>query len=166
MSTLFCAFAVAATFWIWHRRENTVDVHSITTRRREVFYWVAVSFTFALGTAAGDLTASQLHFGFLGSIVLFAIVIAVLALGCWRFRLNSVLAFWWAYIVTRPLGASVADWVSKPVKVGGLSYGDGPVAVVLLVIALILVTFVAVRPAKVMNPGAPESPAWVGEIAK
>jgi uncharacterized membrane-anchored protein len=153
MSTLFCALAVAATFWIWHRSENTLDIHSITTRRREVFYWVAVSFTFALGTAAGDLTASQLHFGFLGSIVLFAIVIAVPALGCWRFHLNSVIAFWWAYITTRPLGASIADWVSKPAKAGGLAYGDGPVAAALLVIALILVTFVAVRPAKVTNPG-------------
>jgi uncharacterized membrane-anchored protein len=66
-------------------------------------------------------------------------------LGCWRFRLNSVVAFWWAYIVTRPLGASVADWVSKPIKVGGLDYGDGPVALVLLVIALILVAVAAVR---------------------
>jgi uncharacterized membrane-anchored protein len=154
MSTLFCALAVAATFWIWHRRENTLDVHSITTRRREVFYWVAVSFTFALGTAAGDLTASQLHFGFLGSIVLFAIVIAVPALGCWRFHLNSVIAFWWAYIATRPLGASIADWFSKPAKAGALGYGDGPVAAALLVIALILVTFVAVRPADAMNPRA------------
>ena len=144
MSTLFCALAVAATFWAWHRSENTLSIHSITTRRREVFYWLTVSFTFALGTAAGDLTASQLHFGLLGSIVLFAIIIAVPALGCWRFRLNSVLAFWWAYIVTRPLGASVADWVSKPTKVGGLDYGDGPVAAALLMIALILVAVAAV----------------------
>jgi uncharacterized membrane-anchored protein len=165
MFTLFCALAVAATFWIWHRSENTLSIHSITTRRREVFYWLAVSFAFALGTAAGDLTASQLHFGFVGSIVLFAIVMAVPALGCWRFHLNSVLAFWWAYITTRPLGASVADWVSKPVKVGGLSYGDGPVAAVLLVIALILVTFVATRRSNVMSTGA-KSPVWVPEIAE
>ncbi|MDT5319031.1 MAG: hypothetical protein QOD88_1553 [Mycobacterium sp.] len=165
MSTLFCALAVAATFWIWHRSENTLSIHSITTRRREVFYWLAVSFTFALGTAAGDLTASQLHFGFVGSIVLFAIVMAVPALGYWRFHLNSVLAFWWAYITTRPLGASVADWVSKPVKVGGLSYGDGPVAAVLLVIALILVTFVGVRRSNMMSTGA-KSPAWAPEVAE
>jgi len=165
MSTLFCALAVAATFWAWHRSENTLSIHSITTRRREVFYWLTVSFTFALGTAAGDLTASQLHFGFVGSIVLFAIVMAVPALGAWRFRLNSVLAFWWAYIVTRPLGASVADWVSKPVKAGGLSYGDGPVAAVLLVIALILVTFVAARRTNVMSTGT-KSPAWADEVAE
>jgi hypothetical protein len=159
MSTSFCALAVAATFWIWHRREHTLDVHSITTRRREVFYWVAVSFTFALGTAAGDLTASQLHFGFLGSIVLFAIVIAVPALGCWRFHLNSVIAFWWAYITTRPLGASIADWVSKPAKAGGLAYGDGPVAAALLMIALALVTYTAVRRSTGKSPGPAEPPA-------
>jgi uncharacterized membrane-anchored protein len=163
-STLFCAIAVAATFWIWHRSENTLSVHSITTRRREVFYWLAVSFTFALGTAAGDLTASQLHFGFVGSIILFATVMAVPALCHWRFHLNGVLAFWWAYISTRPLGASVADWVSKPVKVGGLSYGDGPVAAVLLAMALILVIFVAKR-SNMMSTGT-KSAAWSGEIVE
>jgi uncharacterized membrane-anchored protein len=104
-----------------------------------------VSFTFALGTAAGDLTASQLHFGFVGSIVLFAVVMAVPALGWWRFGLNSVVAFWWAYLITRPLGASVADWLSKPIKFGGLAYGDGPVAAVLLAVALVLITFAAIR---------------------
>jgi uncharacterized membrane-anchored protein len=164
MSTLCCAVAVAATFWIWHRSERTLDVHSITTRRREVFYWLAVSFTFALGTAAGDLTASELHFGFAGSIVLFAMVMAVPALGYWRFRLNGVLAFWWAYMTTRPLGASVADWLSKPVKVGGLSYGDGPVAGVLLVAALIVVTFVAARRSNLIGGGA-MSPARAGGVS-
>ncbi|MDT5076355.1 MAG: hypothetical protein QOJ80_992 [Mycobacterium sp.] len=145
MSSLACALAVAATFWAWYRVEHTLSIHSITTRRREVFYWLTVSFTFALGTAAGDLTASQLHFGFVGSIVLFAVVMAVPALGCWRLRLSTVVAFWWAYIVTRPLGASVADWLSKPTKSGGLSYGDGPVAAILLAFALVLITFAAIR---------------------
>jgi uncharacterized membrane-anchored protein len=158
MSSLAFALAVAATFWAWHRVEHTLSIHSITTRRREMFYWLTVSFTFALGTAAGDLTASQLHFGFVGSIVLFAVVMAVPALGCWRFRLNTVVAFWSAYIVTRPLGASVADWLSKPTKSGGLSYGDGPVAAVLLAFVLVLITFAAVRrPNKVG--------AWAGEIS-
>ena len=135
MSSTACALAVAATFWAWYRVEHTLSIHSITTRRREVFYWLTVSFTFALGTAAGDLTASQLHFGFVGSIVLFAAVMSVPALGCWRFRLNAVVAFWWAYIITRPLGASVADWLSKPTQSGGLAYGDGPVAAILLAFA-------------------------------
>jgi uncharacterized membrane-anchored protein len=158
MSTLACALAVAATLWAWYRVEHTLSIHSITTRRRELFYWLTVSFTFALGTAAGDLTASQLHFGFVGSIVLFAIVMAVPALGCWRFRLNSVVAFWWAYIVTRPLGASVADLLSKPIKSGGLAYGDGPVAAILLAFALILVTVAAIRRPVMVD-------AWAGEIA-
>jgi uncharacterized membrane-anchored protein len=145
VSTLVWALAVAATFWAWYRVEHTLSIHSITTRRREVFYWLTVSFTFALGTAVGDFTASSVHFGFVGSIVLFAVVMAVPALGCWRFRLNSVIAFWWAYVATRPLGASVADWLSKPAKSGGLAYGDGPVAAILLAFALLLVAFVAVR---------------------
>jgi uncharacterized membrane-anchored protein len=145
MTSLVFALAVAVTFWMWHRVEHTLSIHSITTRRREVFYWLAVSLTFALGTALGDLSASTLHFGFVGSIVLFAVVMAVPALGCWRFRLNSVVAFWWAYIITRPLGASVADWLSKPTKSGGLAYGDGPVAAVLLTLALVLITVAAIR---------------------
>src|SRR6202171_1344491 len=158
MSTLFCALAVAATFWAWHRSENTLSIHSITTRRREVFYWLTVSFTFALGTAAGDLTASQLHFGFVGSIVLFAVVMAVPALGCWRFRLNSVIAFWWAYIVTRPLGASVADWLRQPHKSGGLAYGDGPVDALMLAFCLVLMIFAHIRRPNTVG-------AWAGEIA-
>jgi uncharacterized membrane-anchored protein len=158
VSTLVCAIALAATFLVWYRVEHALSIHSITTRRREVFYWLTVSFTFALGTALGDLTASSMHFGFVGSIILFAVVMAVPALGWWRFRLNSVVAFWWAYIVTRPLGASGADWLSKPAKSGGLAYGDGSVAAILLAFALVLVTFVAVRRPRM--PGA-----WAGEIA-
>jgi uncharacterized membrane-anchored protein len=147
ISTMLWSVAVAITFLWWHHSEGTVDIHSITTRRREMFYWLAVSFTFALGTAAGDLTASQLHLGFVGSIVLFAIVMAVPALGHWRWRLNSVVAFWWAYIVTRPLGASVADWLSKPHKAAALGYGDGLVAVVLLGLTVVTVIRTATRSA-------------------
>jgi uncharacterized membrane-anchored protein len=158
VSTLGCAIAVAAIFLAWYRIEHTLSIHSITTRRREVFYWLTVSFTFALGTAVGDLTASSLHFGFVGSIILFAVVMAVPALGCWRFRLNTVVAFWWAYIATRPLGASVADWLSKPAKSGGLAYGDGPVAAILLAFAVILITVAAVRRPRMLG-------AWAGEIA-
>jgi uncharacterized membrane-anchored protein len=146
VSTGIGAVAVALTFLAWHRVEGTLSVHSITSRRREMFYWLAVSFTFALGTAAGDLTATGLHLGFVGSIVLFAVVFAVPALAHWRFRLNAVVAFWWAYIITRPLGASVADWFSKPHTAGALGYGDGPVAAALLAIALVILAYVATRP--------------------
>jgi uncharacterized membrane-anchored protein len=132
VSTLSCGAALALTFFVWHRTEGTLDIHSITTRRREVFYWLTVSFTFALGTAAGDLTADQLGLGFVGSIVLFAVLMTVPALGHWQLRLNAVAAFWFAYILTRPLGASIADWLSKPARHGGVGYGDGPVAAALL----------------------------------
>jgi|SRR4051794_26984990 uncharacterized membrane-anchored protein len=159
ISTLVCGFVVAVTLWAWYRVEHTLSIHSITTRRREVFYWLTVSFTFALGTAVGDLTASSMHFGFVGSIILFAVAMAVPALGLWRFRLNSVIAFWWAYIATRPLGASVADWLSKPAKSGGLGYGDGPVAAILLALALMLVTFAAVRRPNWGALGPARSPA-------
>lgn len=145
VTTVACALGVAVTFWAWHRVEGTLSIHSIDTRRREVFYWLAVSFTFALGTAAGDLTADQFGLGFLGSIVLFAVVIAMPAVGYWKLGLGSVVAFWWAYIVTRPLGASVADWLSKPTHHGGLGYGDGAVALTLLVIAVGLVGVVTIR---------------------
>jgi uncharacterized membrane-anchored protein len=132
VSTLSCGAALALTFFVWHRTEGTLAIHSITTRRREVFYWLTVSFTFALGTAAGDLTADQLGLGFVGSIVLFAVLMTVPALGHWQLRLNAVAAFWFAYILTRPLGASIADWLSKPARHGGVGYGDGPVAGALL----------------------------------
>jgi uncharacterized membrane-anchored protein len=158
VSTLACTLAVAATFWAWYRVEHTLSVHGITTRRREVFYWLTVSFTFTLGTSVGDLAASAMHFGFAGSIVLFAVIMGVPALACRWFRLNAVIAFWWAYIATRPLGASIADWLSKPTTSGGLGYGDGPVAAILLAAALMLVTFAAFSRPRIVS-------ASIGKIA-
>jgi uncharacterized membrane-anchored protein len=108
--------------------------------------------------SGSDLTASQLHLGFVRSIMLFAVVMAVPALGYWRLRLNSVIAFWWAYIVTRPLGASIADWFSKPTKAGALGCGDSAVAAVLLVIIIIMVTFVAVGRPVLRRPRPAKSP--------
>ena len=105
---LFAVF-VALTFLVWHRSEGTLSIHSINTRRREAFYWTAVLGTFALGTAAGDLTAYSLNLGFWASAALFAVVFAIPGIAWWRFNLNPVLAFWAAYVVTRPLGASFAD---------------------------------------------------------
>jgi uncharacterized membrane-anchored protein len=130
---------------VWRRTEGTLSIHSITTRRREVFYRLTVSFTFALGTAAGDLTADQLGLGFVGSIALFAVAMAVVVLGCWRFHLNGVVGFWLAYILTRPLGASVADWLSKPATHGGMGFGDGPVATVTLTAIIVAVASAFVR---------------------
>ena len=143
--TIICAVALAATFLIWHRAEGTLSIHSITTRRREAFYWVTVSFTFALGTAAGDLTADTFGLGYLGSIVLFAVIMAVPVLGRYGLGLNSVIAFWFAYIVTRPLGASIADWLAKPASLGGVGMGDGVVAMILLLMFAAVLTVVVVR---------------------
>lgn len=139
---LFSA-VVAAIFVAWYRSEGTLSIHSINTRRREVFYWSAVLGTFALGTAAGDLTAYSLHLGFWTSAVLFAVVFALPAVGWWRLNLNPILAFWAAYVVTRPLGASFADGFSKHAG-GGLALGDGTVSAVGLVMFIGLVAYVAV----------------------
>jgi uncharacterized membrane-anchored protein len=144
VTTPFYAIIVAAVFFFWYRSEGTLSIHSITTRRREGFYWAAVLATFALGTAAGDLTAISLKLGFSDSAVLFAAIIAIPALGWWRFNLNPIVAFWFAYIVTRPLGASFADWFSKPHASTGLGLGDGTVSALALVAFVALVAYVAV----------------------
>jgi uncharacterized membrane-anchored protein len=130
VSTVFFAVVLAVVFVAWSRVEGTLSIHSIVTPRRELFYWATVMATFALGTAAGDLTATTLGLGYLTSAVLFAALLAVPAFGYWRFHLNPVLAFWSAYVLTRPLGASIADWLGKPKAVSGLGWGDGVASLV------------------------------------
>jgi uncharacterized membrane-anchored protein len=148
VTTALYAICVLAVFLVWYRREGTLSIHSITTRSRELFYWVAVLATFALGTAAGDFTASSLRIGYLGSVALYAVAIAVPAIAWWRFDLNPIIAFWASYIATRPLGASFADWLGKPAKLhtsrGGLGLGDGTVSAVALVVFIALVAYVAI----------------------
>lgn len=138
VSTTFFAVALAVVFAVWYASEKTLSIHSIYTPRRESFYWAAVMTTFALGTAAGDMTAVTLHLGYLASGVMFAVVIAIPALA-YRFGLNAIAAFWFAYIVTRPLGASFADWLSVSHHRGGLAWGTGPVS---LGLAALIVGFV------------------------
>ena len=146
LTTTFYALVVAGLFLFWHRTEGTLSIHSITTRRREVLYLATVLATFALGTAAGDLTADSMHLGFLRSGLVFAAVIAVPALAWWLLRLNPVIAFWSAYVVTRPLGASFADWFGKPAEHGnGLGHGDGTVTALTAAAIAVLVAYVAVR---------------------
>jgi uncharacterized membrane-anchored protein len=144
-STCFYAAVLAVVLWSWYRSEGTLSIHSIYTRRRETFYWLTVVATFALGTAAGDLTATTLHLGFLASGLLFTAAIAVPAIAWWRSRLNPVAAFWTAYILTRPVGASLADWFGKPHHFGsGLGFGDGTVSVITLDVFLALVAWLTV----------------------
>ena len=144
VSTVFFAVALAAVFTIWFRTERTLSIHSIHTPRRELFYWAAVVTTFALGTAAGDLSAVTLHRGYFSSGVMFAIVILVPAIAHWRFGLNPILAFWFAYIVTRPLGASFADWLGVSHRRGGLALGPGPVSLGLTALIAAFVAYLTV----------------------
>jgi uncharacterized membrane-anchored protein len=127
VSTVFFAIVLMVVFRTWYQVEGTLSIHSIHTPRREAFYWAAVLATFALGTAAGDLTANTLGLGYFGSIWLFAAIIAIPAVGYFRLGMGSILSFWFAYVVTRPLGASVADWLGKPEGVG---IGSGAVSLI------------------------------------
>ena len=144
VSTVFFVVALTVIFVAWYLTEKTLSIHSITTRRREIFYWATVMATFALGTAAGDMTAITLHLGYFSSGVMFAILFTVTALTYWLFKLNGIFAFWLAYILTRPLGASFADWVGKPQSLSGLGLGTGQVSLGLLVLIVIFVCFLAV----------------------
>jgi uncharacterized membrane-anchored protein len=143
-SVILFAAALAVIFVVWHRVEGGLSIHSVTTSRREIFYWLTVVTTFALGTAVGDLTAISLNLGYLTSAVLFAVIIAIPTIGFFRFRMNGVLAFWFAYVVTRPLGASVADWLGKPTTAGGIGVGSGLVALVLTMAIAVLVGYLTV----------------------
>jgi uncharacterized membrane-anchored protein len=157
VTTPVFAAITAAIFVVWRRREGTLSIHSIDTPRRERFYWAAVLSTFALGTAAGDLTAYQLRLGFWSSAVLFAFVIAIPALLWARGQMNPIFAFWFAYIVTRPLGASFADGFSKPTA-QGLDLGDGVVSAIALIVFVAMVAYVTRRRGRVHlpHPHAPQ----------
>lgn len=143
ISSIAFAIVLAAIFVVWFRVEGTLSIHSISTPRRELFYWATVVATFALGTAAGDLTATTLHLGYLASGLLFALIFAVPAFAWWRFRLDPIFAFWFAYIVTRPLGASFADWMGVTPERGGLDWGTGPVSLVLALLIAVLVGYMS-----------------------
>jgi uncharacterized membrane-anchored protein len=142
-STVFFAIVLAVIFVVWYRSEKTLSIHSINTPRREMFYWATVIATFALGTATGDLTASTLRLGYFPSGVLFAILFAIPALAYWLFGLNEIVAFWFAYIMTRPLGASFADWFGKPI-LGGLGLGDTKIALVLTILIIAFVGYLTI----------------------
>ena len=122
-TTVVFAAALAVTFLIWYRVEGTLSIHAVFTFRREAFYWLAILFTFALGTAAGDLVAEHYGLGFLATGILFGMIIASLAIGYVFLDLDPILGFWLAYIFTRPLGASLGDLLSQPGEYGGLGFG-------------------------------------------
>lgn len=144
VSTVAFALALAIIFFLWRQTEGTLSIHSVTTTRREVFYWLTVLATFALGTAAGDLFAFTFKLGFLTAGIIFAAVFVLPGIGHKLFRWNAVFSFWFAYILTRPLGASFADWTGKTQSVGGLGWGDGPVAAVLFILIVIFVVYLQI----------------------
>jgi uncharacterized membrane-anchored protein len=147
VSSLLYAALLVSVFFAWRRTEQTLSIHSINTPRREMFYWAAVAATFATGTALGDFTAYTLGLGYLTSVVLFAGIIAIPAAGYRWFGWNAVLSFWFAYVVTRPLGASVADALGKSRDLGGLGFGDGTVAMVCALLMLVIVSYLALTKA-------------------
>jgi uncharacterized membrane-anchored protein len=141
LSTPFFAVVLAVVFTTWYRIEKSLSIHTISTKRRETFYWLTVVSTFALGTAAGDWTAYTLGLGYFTSGLLFAALILIPTIGR-RCKLNEVITFWFAYIVTRPLGASFADWFGKP-KPYGLAWGDGTVSALLTLLIVICVGYMS-----------------------
>ena len=155
-TTIIFSVILAATFAAWYASEKTLSVHTIVTQRREGFYWLAILFTFALGTASGDLMAERLNLGYLVSAIVIGCLIAVVALAHWRFKLNAILAFWLAYILTRPLGASLGDFLSQPTDAGGLALGTVATSAIFLTAILIAVVYLTLtkRDARAVEPVA------------
>lgn len=153
-TTVAFSVALAVTFGAWYASERTLSIHTIYTTRREWFYWAAVLFTFALGTAAGDLLAEGLALGYARSALMFAAVIAVIAVGHLRFKLNAVFAFWIAYILTRPLGASIGDLLSQPAANGGIGLGTVATSALFLVAIAALIVYLTRNPQKEALPAA------------
>lgn len=155
VSTIFFAIALAVIFIWWYASEKTLSIHSITSTRREIFYWATVLATFALGTALGDMTAVTMNWGYLSSGIVFAVLIIIIALSHYILKAllgsehkhlsrNAVFAFWFAYVVTRPLGASFADWMGKAQSIGDLGWGDGMVAFGLTILIVCFVWYLSV----------------------
>jgi uncharacterized membrane-anchored protein len=143
-TTIVFGIALAVTFAVWFARAPTLSIHTIFTTRREGFYWLAILFTFALGTAAGDLTAEKLNVGYLNSALMFGALIAIVTVAHFRLRLNPILAFWIAYVLTRPLGASIGDYMSQPAHAGGLGLGTTGTSAIFLSAILGLVVYLTV----------------------
>ncbi len=143
ITTIFFSLSLAVVFILWYKVERTLSIHSIHTPRRELFYWAAVIAAFALGTAAGDMTAATLGLGYLLSGILFTVLFIIPGIGYWLFGWNEIFSFWTAYVITRPVGASFADWFSKPF-LGGLGWGDARVSLALTIPIVVLVCYLSI----------------------
>lgn len=150
ITTIACTAILAAIFAAWYASERTLSIHTVVTTRREIFYWLAVLGTFALGTAAGDYVSEALGVGYLTTGIVFAAVISVIAIGHFAFKLNAILAFWLAYIFTRPLGASLGDLLSQPTDYGGMGFGTTTTSLMFLAVIAGIVIYMSM----VRRPGA------------
>lgn len=146
-SAIFGA-GLIASFVAWYRSEKTLSIHTIVTRRREAFYWLTILFTFALGTSAGDLVAEKLAVGYLPSALIFGGVIAAITAAYYGLKANAVIAFWAAYIITRPFGASMGDFLTAPTKDGGLGIGTNGTSAIFLAIIVGCVAWFTVKAKK------------------
>ena len=160
-TTIIFSIALAITFMTWYSSERTLSIHTIVTRKREAFYWLAVLFTFALGTAAGDLVAERFSVGYFLSALIFAALIAVIAIAHKGFGLNAIFAFWAAYILTRPLGASIGDALSQPVPDGGLGLGTTVTSLIFLAAIAAVVAYLTIsrRDVTVIPEPSPQASA-------
>ena len=147
-TTIIFSVALTAVFALWYLNEKTLAMHSINTAKRELFYWAAILFTFALGTATGDLLAEASGLGYAQSVLVFGALIAIVAISYYYFRLNAVLAFWIAYILTRPLGASMGDLLSQPATNGGFGLGTVKTSMLFLSIIVSLIIYLSLKQKK------------------
>src|SRR5579885_3007022 len=143
-TTMIFTVTLSIVFAAWYKKEKTLSIHSIITTRRESFYWLAILFTFALGTAAGDLLAEKIDLGYLLSLIIFGALIASVAISHFVFKVNAILAFWLAYILTRPLGASIGDYLSQNISDGGLGLGHEITSMIFFGIILVTVIYLAI----------------------
>ena len=156
VSTIIFGILLGLTFLAWYLKEKTLSIHSIFTARREVFYWLAIFFTFAFGTASGDLLAEALHLGYLVTGLLIFAIISFTAVA-WKLRLNSILSFWVIYIMTRPLGASIGDLLSQPSNHGGLGLGSALTSLIFLISILGIVIYLSLTKKDVITDKIAES---------
>jgi uncharacterized membrane-anchored protein len=163
-TTIGFSIALIAVFATWYAVERTLSVHTIFTTRREAFYWLAILFTFALGTSAGDFLSEQLELGYLAALGIFAGAIVVVAVLHFGLKLNAILSFWLAYILTRPLGASIGDYLASPTAEGGLGLGTNLTSIIFLSAILALVVFLAVSKRDVIRSGPLPTAAMVDGV--
>jgi uncharacterized membrane-anchored protein len=161
-TTIIFGACLIATFAAWYWSERTLSVHTIVTTKREAFYWATILFTFALGTSAGDLISEKLELGYLPTVGIFAGAIALIAFCHFALRMNAILSFWLAYIMTRPLGASIGDYLASPTEESGLGLGTTVTSIIFLSTILALVVFLAITKRDVIRTGPVAAPPGAG----